>query len=131
MKELFKLNLSNEELKDILEINPEIKEMENEEIKELINLLKNVGCEERHITNIIYANPFYFSRSYEDIKALILKLYQLGLTHIYTIFDSNPFLLNKDSDEIDKFIEIKQKEGLSLEEIIDIIDSDSYQIDEI
>lgn len=40
MKELFKLNLSNEELKDILEINPEIKEMENEEIKELINLLK-------------------------------------------------------------------------------------------
>lgn len=62
---------------------------------------------------------------------MILKLYQLGLTHIYTIFDSNPFLLNKDSDEIDEFIEIKHKEGLTLEEIIDIIDSDSYQIYEI
>lgn len=131
MKELFNLNLSNEELKDIIEINPDIKEMDPEEIKELINLLKSIGCEERHITNIIYANPFYLNRDYEDIKNLMLKLYQLGLTHIYTIFDSNPFLLNKDSDEIDEFIEKKQNEGLSLEDIVDIIDSDSYQIDEI
>ena len=44
-------------------------------------------------------------------------------TNLETTFDSNPWLLNKDAYEIDEYISNKQSKGLSLEEIIDNIDS--------
>ena len=49
----------------------------------------------------------------------------------YLLFDSNPWLLNKDLFEIEEFIEKKQEEGLLLEEIVDLMDSNPYVIDEI
>ena len=83
----------------------------------------SVGCKDYHIRNIISANPYYLSRSTNDIKQLINKLLSLGIQHLEITFDSNPWLLNKDAYEIDEYIKDEQFKGLSLDEIIDNIDS--------
>ena len=118
------LNIIEEkELKNILEINPSIKELSENEIKMSLNLLEQIGCNERHIRNIITCNPFYLNRSINDLVKLIRKLQSLGITALNITFDSNPYLLNKDGYEIDEFIEKKKKEGIMLEDIIDLIDA--------
>lgn len=118
------LNIIEEkELKNILEINPSIKELSENEIKMSLNLLEQIGCNERHIRNIITCNPFYLNRSINDLVKLIRKLQSLSISALNITFDSNPYLLNKDSYEIDEFIEKKKKEGIMLEDIIDLIDA--------
>ena len=123
MEYLFNLGFNENEIKNIININNEVMNLNVEEIKALVDILVNVGCKDYHIKNIISANPYYLSRSVTDINNLINKLLSLGITHLETTFDSNPWLLNKDAYEIDEYIRDEQFKGLSLEEIIDNIDS--------
>ena len=123
MEYLFNLGFNENEIKNIININNEVMNLNVEEIKALVDILVNVGCKVYHIKNIISANPYYLSRSVTDINNLINKLLSLGITHLETTFDSNPWLLNKDAYEIDEYIRDEQFKGLSLEEIIDNIDS--------
>ena len=123
MEYLFNLGLNENEIKGMVSINSEILDLSIEEIKALVDLLENIGCKDYHIKNIITANPYYLSRSTTDINNLINKLLSLGITRLETTFDSNPWLLNKDAYEIDEYIREEQSKGLSLEDIIDNIDS--------
>ena len=123
MNYLFNLGLNENEIKNIITTNNEVMDLSDEEIKSLISILVNVGCKDYHIKNIIIANPYYLSRSITDVNNLISKLSLLGITHLETTFDSNPWLLNKDAYEIDEYIKDEQFKGLSLDEIIDNIGS--------
>lgn len=122
MNEILNL-LEAKEIKNMLEINPSIKELSEKEIKMSLNVLEHIGCNERQIRNIITCNPFYLNRSINDLVKLIRKLDSLGISALNITFDSNPYLLNKDVYEIDEFIEQKKNEGIYLEDIIDIIDA--------
>lgn len=115
--------MDEKEIRDIIEINPDIKFLNNQEVKLILNILYQIGCSERQVRNIITCNPFYLNRNIEDIVNLIKKLESLGITCLNITFDSNPYLLNKDSYEIDEFIEEKKNEGINLENIIDLIDA--------
>ena len=123
MEYLFDLGFSENEIKNIIITNNEVMDLNAKEIKALVDILVNVGCKDYHIKNIISANPYYLSRSTTDANNLINKLLSLGIVHLETTFDSNTWLLNKDAYEIDEYISNKQSKGLSLEEIIDNIDS--------
>ena len=123
MEYLFNLGFNENEIKSMVSINSEILDLSIEEIKALVDILENIGCKDYHIKNIITANPYYLSRSTTDINNLINKLLSLGITRLETTFDSNPWLLNKDAYEIDEYIREEQSKGLSLEDIIDNIDS--------
>ena len=123
MEYLFNIGFNENDIKNIIEINKDIIELSNEEIKKLISILISVGCKDYHIRNIISANPCYLSRSTNDIKQLINKLLSLGIQHLEITFDSNPWLLNKDAYEIDQYIYEEKSKGLSIDEIIDKIDS--------
>lgn len=123
MEYLFNLGFNEDEIKDIITTNNEVMDLSDEVIKPLVDILVNVGCKDYHIKNILIANPYYLSRSTTDVNNLINKLLLLGIMHLETTFDSNPWLLNKDAYEIDEYISNKQSKGLSLEEIIDNIDS--------
>ena len=123
MEYLFNLGFNENEIKDIITTNNEVVDLSDEEIKVLINILVKVGCKDYHIKNIINANPYYLSRSTTDVNNLINKLLSLGINHLETTFDSNPWLLNKDAYEIDEYIIDEQSKGLSLDEIVDKIDS--------
>lgn len=122
MKMLFDLGLTEADLKNMLEINPDISDLDTN----LIEILKENDCDDEHIKNILIANPLYLSRSKEDILKLIDRLKELGLTNLKTTFDTNPWLLNKDVFEIDEFIEQQSNLGLTMDEIIDIIDGEMF-----
>lgn len=123
--------VNDHEIKYISEIYPEILELDNQKIINSIEILKKVNCNERHIKNIILSNPFYFDRSSEDIVNLINRLIEIGIININLLFDSNPFLLNKDSYEIDKYLKEEIKKGKKIDDVVDELESNPYIIDEI
>lgn len=129
MLELYNLGISELDLKNIIEMNPDITNISEEEIRKLIMILKQINCNDKMVRNIIISNPFYLSRIDTDIINLINKLASLGLSTLNLLFDTNPYLLNKDTFEIEEFLKKKQKE-YSIEEIVDMIDSNPYIIEE-
>lgn len=128
METLYRLGIGDTDIKTMLEVCPDIKELNNEEIEDKIYLLETLKCSEKQIRNIIISNPMYLDRSNKDIVFLIDKLMSLGMTSLNILFDSYPYLLNKDVFEIDEYLE--KKEG-NLEDIIDELESNPYLIDEI
>lgn len=114
----------------MIEIFPNIINLSNIELENSIDLLKNINCNDRQIRNILISNPYYLDRSNEDILNLIKKLIQINIKNINLLFDSNPFLLNKDAYEIEEYIYKELNKGKILDEIIDEFESNPYIIDE-
>ena len=56
MEELYNIGISDITLKGMIEINPEILEMSNNEINDKKNILKRINCTDREILNIISSN---------------------------------------------------------------------------
>lgn len=131
MEELFSIGISLTTLSNMLEINPEIKDMSNEEIKQKIELLKLINCTEKQIINIISSNALYLSIAKVDYLKLITYLSKLGFNTLNILFDSNPYILDLSPYEIEQYIYIKQKEGILLEDIIDELESNPYLFSEI
>ena len=117
--------------KDIMIIKEYISDDNKQDLIRNVQLLKNVGCDNFSIKNIIVGNPFFLQRSYRDVYKLISYLQQLGFTYINLLFDSYPIFLNKDSFEIEEYINKCISEGKDLEDIIDEIDSNPSIIDEV
>ena len=123
------LGISMKYLKMMTEVNEEIKDLEDNEIKEKIEILRLFDLNDKNIRHIIISNPLYLSRTSDDIKDLLKKLNELGFNDFNLIFDTNPYLLNNDSYEIDEYIEEKQKQGKMLDEILAGFESNFYIID--
>ncbi len=130
MLELYNLGFAETNLKNMIDSNPEIIELEEIEIVRKIEYLKHVGCTEVQIKNILIGNPWYFSRILTDVMAMIQKLKDLKFEAIHLMIDSHPFLLNIDCFEIDDFIERKQEEGYEIDDILDMIDENPMVITE-
>lgn len=131
MEMLFSLGISDSDIKNMLEQCPEIMDMSEKEVNDKIDILTYVGCNERHVRNIIASNPYYLDRINEDVLKLIACLKEIGVSNINLLFDSNPYLLNKDVFEIREYIDTREKNGMSLEDIVDEFESNPYIIDEI
>lgn len=130
MNYLIEFGITSQELDEMFETNPMLEYLNEEEINNNVLFLKSLKCEDLHIRNIIICNPFYLNRSISDLQKLVSKLINIGLTDLNLLFDTNPFLLNKDAFEIDEFVKEKQKLGINLESIACLIDSNPYVIDE-
>ena len=83
MEELFSIGISLTTLSNMLEINPEIKDMSNEEIKEKIELLKLINCTDKQIINIRRENPEANLQEIADIYSEIygIKISKSGVNH--------------------------------------------------
>ncbi len=121
MKTLY--NLLGEDFKNVLDANPFIGKLDDLEIENNINFLKEVDCSYEQMKNIIIFNPWLFNRSYDELNKLKNKLISIGITNLNITFDTQPLLLNKEIFEIDDFINEQIKKGLEINEIADIIDS--------
>ena len=130
MEELFNCGIDDIEIKNIIEINPETINLSDMEIKEKVEILKNIKCNDNHIKNIIVSNPLYLNRCNNDIVSLIENLGNFGITNLNILFDTNPWLLNKNAFEINGYVKKKMNEGFLLEDIVDMIDTNPYIIDE-
>lgn len=125
MFELFNIGIDEENVRFMIESNPNIRDMSSEDILDRIELLNQIGCDERKIRNILIGNPWYLDRCISDVVASINKLNELGLTRIDLMIDDNPMLLNVDEFEINDFVNSKLEEGYDMDEIIDMIDENS------
>ena len=131
MEELFKLGISETTIKNMLEINPNIKEMPNKEIKEKIEILKQINCSDTQVLNIISSNALYLDKTNLEVMELINYLINLGFNTLNILFDANPYILNLEKFEIENYVNNRKEQGESLEDIIDDLDSNPYLFTEI
>ena len=126
MKELYNLGLSDNTISAMVEINPMLKEMTSREIISKINILRKINCTDSQILSIIGSNSLYFSRTDKGIANLINYLLRRGFNTLNILFDSNPYILNLESFEIEKYIKSRENNGERIEDIIDDLDSHTY-----
>ena len=119
-----------EEIKEIVRNNKEIKNLTKEDLRKSIKYLADLGCNNRIMRNIIKSNPFYLTRDMEDVEELIEKIRDYSINHIELMLDTYPFLLNKNAYEIDGFFIKKRQEGLSEEETKELLELEPYLIEE-
>ena len=131
MEELYSIGISIDTIKSMLEINREIQNMTSSEVIEKIELLKLINCTDQQIINIISSNPLYLNKSKEDYLKLISYLSKLGFNTLNILFDSNPYILDLEQYEIEKYIKEKKEEGYSQEEILDTLEETPYLFSEI
>ena len=131
MYELFKLGISEETVKNMLELNPNMKEITNEEVEEKIEILKQINCSDTQILNIISSNSLYLDKTNTEVINLIKYLIDLGFDTLNILFDSNPYILNLEIFEIENYINNRKNNGETLEDIIDDLDSNPYIFMEI
>ena len=131
MEELYNIGISETTIKNMLEINPEIKEMTTDEIIKKKLVLKEVNCNDIQILNIISSNPMFLSRTNSDVVKLLNYLLDIGFETLNILFDSNPYILNLDVFEIEDYIVKRRNNGEQLEDIIDDMDSNPYLFSEI
>lgn len=131
MKELLKLGFSECTIDEMLNQNPNIKDITYEELYQKIDILKNIECSEEQVLNIIGSNPMYLDRSNNDVIKLLAFLDKLGFTVLSILIDSNPYILNLDVFEIDDYVKSRLSNGELLEDIVDDLDTNTYLFNEI
>jgi len=131
MVELYNLGISDATIKIMIEINPEIAKLTNQEIIKIEEMLKDINCSKTQIVNIISSNPLFLSRETSEIVKLLNYLQNVGFTCLNILFDSNPYILNFEPFEIEKYINNRIIQGEVLEDIVDDLDSNPYLFQEI
>ena len=131
MNEIISFGLSDDTIKSMISINPGIMIITDEEVKEKVYLLENIGCSYRQVRNIISSNPLYFEALNRDVIGLFDELKKIGFSSLSDLIESNPNILNLDKHDIDYYVNSKVSEGLSLEDIVDELESDSFLFNEI
>ena len=131
MEELFNLGISEKTMDNMLDINPYLKQISKNEILHKIQLLKSINCSDREIFNVISSNPIYLNQTNDKLVTLFNYLLSLGFSTLDVLFDANPYILNLDIFEIEKYINTRLNSGELLEDIIDDLDSNPFLFNEI
>ena len=131
MEELYRIGISENTIKNMLELVPTISEMSEKEIKEKELILKKINCDENQIINIISSNPMYLDKTNDGVLKLISKLKSYGFSMLNILFDSNPYILNLEVFEIENYINGRLNNEEVLEDIIDDLDSNPILFNEI
>ncbi len=96
-----------------------------------IKILKNIGCNQDNINNIIVGNPYFLKKDSQELKELIYYMNYMGFKNLDVIFDSYTLFLNIDARELDLYIREKLALGLSRTEIINALSDEPWLIDEV
>ena len=117
MDVLIKYGFTIEEIKIIMDSNYDFDMIKDKDINELISILDDIGCLNKHIKNIFITNPFIFNQSVKEIKKIIEFFYKIDLDNLWFIFDSDPYLLNNKCNFYKRIYDRLKKEDKSLKEI--------------
>ena len=118
MNYLYNLDLNENEILDIADANGEVQDLSEEEMLKYIYVLIDIGCTQKQIHTIITSNPAYFSRDIDDVGSFLRKLKSYDID-VSLAVEANPWLLNKDSFELDEFINEKRSLGIADDKILD------------
>ncbi|MBQ3307885.1 MAG: hypothetical protein IJG68_06830 [Bacilli bacterium] len=128
MDKLIRFGFSIDEINNMMNSNPEINDISDNDVSEIINILKGIDCSKDQIMNILVTNPFVLTGEITEIKKIIVKFLDFGIEDLAFLFDTNPFLLNINYKEIDSTIKRKTKMGESIDEIKDFFYYESSQM---
>ena len=128
---LKKYGISEKTISQMIDVCPNIKELNEMEILEKIEILNRISCNDIQIRNILSSNPMYLDRSIADVNNLINKMNELGFSTLNISFDGNPYILSLDAFEIDNYIKKRQDNGELLEDIVDDMEFNLYIFQEI
>ena len=131
MQEIYNLGLSENTIRTMLEFNPELKDITDQEVVEKRQILEKIGCNTSEIRNIISSNSLFLTRTNGEIFNLINRLIELGFDTLNILFNSNPYILNMEPFEINNYIDLRTSNGESLEYIVDDLDSNPYLFNEL
>lgn len=131
MEELYNIGISEKTLKRMFELEPDITELSNEDIKEKIQILEKIDCTKNQIINIIGSNPQYLIRTNDEIFKLIKYLNEIDFKTLNILFEANPYILNLDSFEINNYINKRKEKGEMLEEILEDLDESPILFNEM
>lgn len=131
MEELFNIGINENDIKNMLELNPDLKEITSDEIKEKVILLRSINCSDNEIKNIVSSNSLFLTRTNGEIVKLIECLTKYGFTTLNILFDSNPYILNLEPFEIKDYIESRLDNKESLEDIADDLETNPYLFNEM
>lgn len=132
MYEILKnIGISESTINNMVEMCENIKELSEEEILKKIDILKKENCDDIQIRNIISSNASYLDKSNTDINNLIAKLKEYGFANLDLLFDGNPYILNLDDFEIERYIKGRLETGELLEDIVDDMSANLLEFSEI
>ena len=117
MIELYNLGIKEEDIYNMLELNPDIKDITCNDVKDKIDILTKINCDNNDIITIFSSNSLVLTKANEDIIKLINKLKDIGFNSLNTLFEANPYILNLDAYEIDNYIKLRLNNE-TLEEIV-------------
>lgn len=117
MDSLIKYGFSIEEIKIIMDSNILFEDINDNYISELIDILNDIGCLNKHIKNIFITNPFVFNQSINEIRKIIDLFIKIGINDIYFLLDTNPFLLNNKYNFYKKIYDRLRLDGKTASEI--------------
>ena len=104
MDTLVRYGFSIEDIKNMMDSNQEIENIEDSVILKLIKLLENENCSQDSIKNIFITNPFYLNRDVEEVEGLFKELKKNGIKKLNILFDMNPYLLNLNDTDLNDLI---------------------------
>lgn len=104
MDTLVRYGFSIEDIKNMMDSNQEIENIEDSVILKLIKLLENENCSQDSIKNIFITNPFYLNRDVEKVERLFKELKKNGIKKLNILFDMNPYLLNLNDTDLNDLI---------------------------
>lgn len=131
MKEyLEQLGINKKDIEILFELNKALEEYDVNLAKENIKILKDIGCSDLYIKNIIINNTYFLNNAIKDTKELVEYLKEeLKFNDLDLLFDSNAYLLNLEKKYLEDFVENKKKENISLEKIRDLIELNLFIMD--
>ena len=118
MDVLIKYGFTIEEIKIIMDSNINFDSINDKDVNELINILDDIGCLNKHIKNIFISNPFIFNQSINEIKKIIEFFYKIGLDNLWYLFDTDPFFFFYKYNFYKRIYYRLRKENKSDEEIV-------------
>ncbi len=131
MKEyLISLGFHQKDVEALCKLNHSLESYDPNLAKKNIEILKDLGCSDLYIKNIVMNNTYFLSNDTNQTIELIQYLKEeLKFTDLDLLFDSNAYLLNLEKKYLEDFVKSKKKEKVSLEKIRDLIELNLFIMD--
>lgn len=126
VEELYNIGLSDMTIKDMINMNPCLLQLEKRDIIEKEKLLKSINCSDKQIVNIISSNPLFLNRTNIDLEKLFNCLNIMRFTCLNILIDTNPDILNLEASKIEEYVKDRVDNGELLDDIIDDLEANPY-----
>ena len=131
MEELLNYNFDILDIKELVKNNPDLENIDKNDLNEKIRLLQDIKCSKNEIRNILMVNPFYLSANITNISNLLKYLGELGFNNLNFLIDADPFILDLDIKELISKINKELLKGKKFEDLILELETNPFLFNEI